>query len=169
MSCLASATPCHTPVTRQLREGLYRPGMTISCRAGHTPKHQKAAATSGRETRILRLTAISCAVPRGDLGRQIPSVDNLRPLCRSLPCVISCMHNMGRTFCQVRAPYQANLCCFHIRIPSLRTGQAACLHSLSTGLCTPRLDEYGESLKTVRGVGKNHRHVVLLQAPGAFR
>jgi hypothetical protein len=37
-------------------------------------------------------------------------------------------------------------------IPSRRTGRAACLHRLSTGLCTERLDEVRRSLKTVTTV-----------------
>jgi hypothetical protein len=40
----------------------------------------------------------------------------------------------------------------HNGIPKLRTGRAACLHSLSTGLCTPSLDGLGDTLKTVGGV-----------------
>jgi hypothetical protein len=34
----------------------------------------------------------------------------------------------------------------------LRTEMAACLHRLSTGLCTARLDVGGRSRKTVRAI-----------------
>lgn len=42
-------------------------------------------------------------------------------------------------------------------IPSLHTEPAACLHRVSTGLCTPRLDAGGGSQKTVRTTGYNLR------------
>ena len=48
---------------------------------------------------------------------------------------------VGRSFCLVLN-----------RIPSRRTARAACLHRLSTDLCTARLDEVRRSQKTVTTV-----------------
>jgi len=45
-----------------------------------------------------------------------------------------------------------SLCLVLSDIPSRRTGRAACLHRLSTGLCTERLDEVRGSQKTVTTV-----------------
>jgi hypothetical protein len=56
----------------------------------------------------------------------------------------------------------------HDRVPRLRTALPACLHSLSTGVCTPRLDGSRDTLKTFGAVHKDFNGVVS-QAPGAFR
>ena len=40
---------------------------------------------------------------------------------------------------------------FHSAIPTLRTAQAACLHRLSTRLCTAQIAACGDALKTVSG------------------
>ena len=45
-----------------------------------------------------------------------------------------------------------SLCLVLNSVPSRRTGRAACLHRLSTGLCTERLDEVRRSQKTVTTV-----------------
>jgi len=45
-----------------------------------------------------------------------------------------------------------SLCLVLNSIPSRRTGRAACLHRLSTDLCTERLDEVRGSQKTVTTV-----------------
>ena len=45
-----------------------------------------------------------------------------------------------------------SLCLVLKGIPSPRTGRAACLHRLSTALCTERLDEVRRSQKTVTTV-----------------
>ena len=37
-------------------------------------------------------------------------------------------------------------------IPSLHTGVAACLHNLSTALCTARFDVFGRADETVRAI-----------------
>jgi hypothetical protein len=41
---------------------------------------------------------------------------------------------------------------FHRPIPMLRTAPAACLHRLSTGLCTARLDAGTGCRETVRAI-----------------
>ena len=48
---------------------------------------------------------------------------------------------VGRSFCLVLNS-----------VPSRRTGRAACLHRLSTGLCTAQLDVFSRSQKTVSTV-----------------
>jgi hypothetical protein len=45
-----------------------------------------------------------------------------------------------------------SLCLVLSDVPSRRTGRAACLHRLSTGLCTAQLDVFGGSQKTVSTV-----------------
>jgi hypothetical protein len=40
----------------------------------------------------------------------------------------------------------------HNAVPRLRTTLAACLHMLSTDLCTARIDAPADSLETVRAV-----------------
>jgi hypothetical protein len=40
----------------------------------------------------------------------------------------------------------------HSRVPTLRTTVTACLHTLSTDLCTARIDAWVNTLETVRGV-----------------
>jgi hypothetical protein len=40
----------------------------------------------------------------------------------------------------------------HSRVPKLRTTLPACLHMLSTDLCTARIDGVPDSLETVTGV-----------------
>ena len=42
-----------------------------------------------------------------------------------------------------------SLCLVLNSVPSRRTGRAACLHRLSTGLCTAQLDVFRRSQKTV--------------------
>ena len=46
----------------------------------------------------------------------------------------------------------AMLTIIHSRVPTLRTTLAACLHMLSTDLCTARIDAWANTLETVRGV-----------------
>jgi hypothetical protein len=46
---------------------------------------------------------------------------------------------------------------FHSHIPMLRTVHAACLHRLSTGLCTARLDARTGCRQTVGAVRYNGR------------
>jgi hypothetical protein len=45
-----------------------------------------------------------------------------------------------------------SLCLVLNDVPSRRTGRAACLHRLSTGLCTAQLDVFRRSQKTVSTV-----------------
>jgi hypothetical protein len=45
-----------------------------------------------------------------------------------------------------------SLCLVLNNVPSRRTGRAACLHRLSTGLCTAQLDVFRRSQKTVSTV-----------------
>ena len=45
-----------------------------------------------------------------------------------------------------------SLCLVLNSVPSRRTGRAACLHRLSTGLCTAQLDVFRRSQKTVSTV-----------------
>jgi hypothetical protein len=40
----------------------------------------------------------------------------------------------------------------HSRVPKLRTTLAACLHMLSTDLCTARIDAWANTLETVGAV-----------------
>jgi hypothetical protein len=49
---------------------------------------------------------------------------------------------------------------FHSAVPTLRTTHAACLHRLSTDLCTAWIDAGGDWQQTVLGVGLNAMGVV---------
>jgi hypothetical protein len=46
----------------------------------------------------------------------------------------------------------AEICDIHSRVPKLRTTLPACLHMLSTDLCTAWIDGWPDSLETVTGV-----------------
>jgi hypothetical protein len=61
-------------------------------------------------------------------------------------------HPVDGIFAGSQGAVGRSLCLVLNDVPSRRTGRAACLHRLSTGLCTARLDVFRRSQKTVSTV-----------------
>jgi hypothetical protein len=76
-------------------------------------------------------------------------------LSNNLVCTpaADCYRRLKRRFPALRSG-------FHNRIPRLRTASPACLHSLSTALCTARLDRVTRTAEAVVEVRENFTRVV---------
>jgi hypothetical protein len=61
-------------------------------------------------------------------------------------------HPVDGIFAGSKGTVGRSLCLVLNNVPSRRTGTAACLHRLSTGLCTAQLDVFRRSQKTVSTV-----------------
>ena len=124
--------------------------------ASHSrPEPPRSAAMEGRPRPRCGVPS-TCATSLStafDVARHSPCVDNFR--CRvdgkSAPSFLP-RTGGGRHRCRQWLIEEQILGCVPRAIPSLRTGLAACLHSLSTDLCTARLDDAARCHKTVGAI-----------------